>query len=110
MGDSATYGTSNPYDETYPYFLGEVLRDEMGYTNVEVINGGVRHYTSWNLFVDLAFRVAELKPDLVIVYAGWNDMDAREVSPDCYSAPGPYLGLDPHHVVLAQPAELPASA
>ena len=110
LGDSTTYGSLAAYDQTYPYDLQQILRNEYGLKNVEVINAGVGTYTSWNIFVDLAFRVAELHPDLVIVYQGSNDVDAREVSPDCYSSPTPFLGLDPRRQIHAAPAELSASA
>ncbi|MEO8396021.1 MAG: GDSL-type esterase/lipase family protein [Chloroflexota bacterium] len=110
LGDSSTYGSYVPYDKTYPYDLEQVLRDQYGYKHVEVINAGVTNYTSWNMLTDLAFRISELQPDLVIVYAGWNDLDAREQSPDCYSAPSPFLGLDPRRDLRAQPADLSPSA
>ena len=110
LGDSSTYGNYLPYDETYPYDLQQVLRNDYGYQTVEVINGGVTNYTSWNMLADLAFRIPELQPDLVIVYAGWNDIDARELSPDCYSSPSPFLGLDPKRELRAAPASLSPSA
>ncbi len=68
MGGSSTYGTPNPYDETYPYYLQQVLRDDYGETNVEVVNDGVPGYTSWHNLVDLSTRVLTLDPDLVILY------------------------------------------
>lgn len=109
-GDSSTYGTTNPYDETYPYYLGEILRGERGYTNAEVVNAGVAGFTSWNSLVDLTLRGVELDPDLVIVYQGGNDVLPREVSPDCYSAISPFLGLDPRRQMRAVPSELSPSA
>lgn len=108
-GDSSTYGTTNPYNETYPYYLGEVLRDERGYENVEVVNAGVAGFTSWNSLVDFSLRGIELEPDLVVVYQGGNDVMPREVSPDCYRAASPFLGLDPRRQLRAQPGELSAS-
>ncbi|MBI1257932.1 MAG: hypothetical protein GC204_10710 [Chloroflexi bacterium] len=109
LGDSSVYGTFSPYDQTYPYDLQKVLREE-GYPNVEVVNGGVLGYTSWNITADLAFRIPVLQPDLVIVYEGGNDVIPRQVSPDCYSGLTPFLGLDPRHQVRAYPTELSPSA
>jgi lysophospholipase L1-like esterase len=106
MGDSTTYGSYSPYDQTFPAYLQQVLRDTDGYRQVEVVNGGVTSYTSWNTLVNLALRVVELQPDLVIVYEGGNDVHVREVSPECYSAPTPYLGLDPIHTAYLERAEL----
>jgi lysophospholipase L1-like esterase len=105
LGGSATYGTTAPYDEAYPYYLQQVLREEYGYLNVEVVNGGVAGYTSWHTLVDLAFRVTELQPDLVLLYNGLNDIAAREMSPDCYSGETPYLGLNPNRTLRAQLGE-----
>ncbi|MFN8449732.1 MAG: SGNH/GDSL hydrolase family protein [Anaerolineae bacterium] len=110
LGDSATYGALVPYNETYSYALQEILRDDYGYSQVEVVNGGVTGYASWNMLVDLAFRIPVLQPDLVIVYQGWNDLEARERSPDCYSDPSPFLGLDPRRELRVQPTELSPSA
>ncbi len=109
MGDSSTYGTFVPYNQSFPYLLGNVLRDEYGQANVEVVNAGVPGYTSWNTFVALALRVTELQPDLVIIYEGGNDVLPREVTPDCYGAATPFLGLDPRRVIRAQPGELSPS-
>ncbi len=106
LGGSTTYGTTTPADQSYPAYLQQVLRDQYGYDNVEVINGGVFGYTTWNIFVDLALRVTVLKPDLVIFYEGTNDVLPREVAPDCYSDPSPFLGLDPRREIRAAPGEL----
>ena len=110
LGDSSTYGTFSPYDQTYPYDLQKVLRDDYGHKKVEVINGGVLGYTSWNILVDLAFRVTVLQPDLVIVYEGGNDVLPRQVSPECYTAHNSFLGLDPRQLLRAVPPELSPSA
>lgn len=106
LGGSTTYGTTTPVDETYPYYLQQVLREDYGYQNVEVVNGGVAGYTSWNILVNLALRIPVLEPDLVIFYEGTNDVLPRETSPDCYSAPSPFLGLDPRRQVRAASEEL----
>jgi lysophospholipase L1-like esterase len=110
LGDSSTYGALVPYDKTYPADLQQILRDDYGYKNLDVVNGGVPLHTSWNFLMNLAFRVSELQPNLVIVYPGWNDLSPREQSPDCYSAPGPFLGLGASRYVLARPADLSPSA
>lgn len=106
LGDSSTYGARVPYDQTYPADLQKILRADYGYKNLEVVNGGVPIYMSWNMVMDLIFRVTELQPDLVIVYAGWNDLGSREQSPDCYNTPDPFLGLAGNYFVRAQPADV----
>ncbi len=86
LGGSTTYGISIPWQEAYPAQLQRTLRDEYGYTNVEVINAGVMGYTSWDLLANFEFRVLELDPDLIIVYEGINDVDTRLVDPRYYDS------------------------
>ncbi len=107
MGGSTTYGTTNPGDETAPYYLQKALRDDYGYDNVEVINAGVYGYTSWQTLLDLTLRVNELQPDLVIIYEAGNDVLPREVDPDCYQGINPYRGLDPRRLIFNSLANVP---
>jgi lysophospholipase L1-like esterase len=51
---------------------------------VQVINAGVPGYNSWELLVNLEFRVLDLEPDLVIIYEAVNDVHARMVEPSSY--------------------------
>jgi lysophospholipase L1-like esterase len=46
--------------------------------------------------------VLELQPDLVIIYQGGNDVMPREVAPECYAEPSPFLGLDPRRQIRGQ--------
>jgi lysophospholipase L1-like esterase len=85
LGGSTTYSTSiRDWRDAYPAQLERVLREEYGYTNVEVINGGVGDHNSWESLVNLEFRALDLEPDLVILYQNTNDVDARLVPPDTY--------------------------
>jgi lysophospholipase L1-like esterase len=95
LGDSTTYGTSVKANETYPYFLQQILRDEYGLTNVEVVNGGILGYTTYQIVSTMALRVPELEPDLVILFESINDLMPRGVNPGCYRGANPLLGLDP---------------
>jgi lysophospholipase L1-like esterase len=92
VGASTTYGFFLDDEETYPAQLQQVLREEYGYENVEVINAGVPYYTSWDALVNIAFRIPELEPDLVILYEAINDIYARNVLPDCYQGNNPMRG------------------
>jgi len=95
LGGSTTYSTGTSPEESYPAFLQQILRDDYGYTQVEVINGGMSGYTSWENLANFAFRVLELEPDMIIVYAAVNDVVARESgSPDCYRGENAMLGLN----------------
>lgn len=84
LGGSTTYGTSLSNRETYPAQLQQILRDEYGYTNVEVVNAGVVQYASWDSLVNFEFRVLDLDPDMIIVYHAINDVVARLVDPAAY--------------------------
>ena len=95
LGGSTTYSTGTSPEESYPAFLQQILREDYGYTQVEVINGGMSGYSSWENLANFAFRVLELDPDMIIVYAAVNDVVARESgSPDCYRGDNALLGLN----------------
>jgi len=64
--------------------LEKQLKEQDGYKNVQVINAGVPGYNSWEILVNLEFRVLDLDPDLVIIYEGVNDVHARMVEPSVY--------------------------
>lgn len=95
LGGSTTYSTGTSAEESYPAFLQKILRDDYGYTQVEVINGGMSGYSSWENFANFAFRVLELDPDMIIVYAAVNDVVAREFGfTDCYRGENEMRGLN----------------
>jgi lysophospholipase L1-like esterase len=86
-----TLGGSSTYDvriednaKTFAAQLEKRLKDEYGYKQVQVINAGVPGYNSWEILVNLEFRVIDLDPDLVIIYEGTNDVHARLVKPSAY--------------------------
>ena len=112
MGGSTTYSTGTTAEESYPAFLQSILRDDYGYSNVEVINAGVSGYTSWEVLSSFAFRVLELEPDMLIYYGALNDLTVREwLSSDCYRGLNPQRGLNGHRgLFVERNAELPASA
>lgn len=85
LGGSTTYDVSiEDNRETFTAQLERLLRESYDYQNVEVINAGVPGYNSWEILINLEFRVLELKPDLVIIYEGTNDVHARLVEPSSY--------------------------
>jgi len=112
MGGSTTYSTGTTAEEAYPALLQSILRDEYGYTNIEVINGGVSGYTTWEILTDFQFRVLELEPDMLIFYEAVNDLVVREqVSVDCYRGLNPQRGLNAQRgLFVERNAALPASA
>lgn len=85
IGGSTTFGTSvDDWRDAYPARLEAVLRERFGYGNVEVVNGGVPGYSSWETLLNLEFRALDLEPDLVILYQNTNDVHARIVPPERY--------------------------
>ena len=85
LGGSSTYDVRiEDNAKTFTTQLEELLTEEYGYQNVEVINAGVPGYNSWEILINLEFRVMDLDPDLVIIYEGTNDVHARMVEPISY--------------------------
>lgn len=81
IGGSTTYTTRvKDYRLSYPALLEKELKNR-GYSNVDVVNAGVVGYSSWETLISLAFRVLDVQPDLIIVYHGINDANARLVWP-----------------------------
>jgi lysophospholipase L1-like esterase len=85
LGGSSTYDVRIENNaQTFTAQLEKLLKEEYGYQNVQVINAGVPGYNSWEMLVNLEFRVLDLDPDLVIIYEGTNDVHARLVEPSAY--------------------------
>jgi lysophospholipase L1-like esterase len=85
LGGSSTYDVRiEDNKKTFTAQLEKLLKEQYGYQNVEVINAGVPGYNSWEILINLEFRVLDLNPDLVIIYEGTNDVHARLVEPSAY--------------------------
>jgi len=69
LGDSCTFGGRDPY----PQRLGRKFHDR-GMGEVRVINGGVPGYPAVNIYYRLGEEVIPCSPDIVTIYAGWNDL------------------------------------
>lgn len=93
MGGSTTYGFDMTYEESYPAQLERILVEEYGYTQIEVINAGVPYYTSWETLANFQFRVLDLQPDMVLIYDGINDLNARAHLPEHYAGIPASAGL-----------------
>ncbi len=111
LGGSTTFGHDLSAEEAWPAQLQRILRDDYGYTNVEVINLGVPGYYSLDSVVSLATRGLALEPDLVISYDGLNDAVIRMYQdPACYNSDTPLFGFGMDRGLWRiHPAELPAS-
>jgi lysophospholipase L1-like esterase len=85
LGGSTTYEIGVPdYRESFTVQLEQILCERRGQRDIEVINAGCPGWNSWESLVDLEFRGLDLKPDLVVVYCGCNEVHARMVPPTDY--------------------------
>lgn len=114
LGGSTTYGYNIIDERTWPARLQSILREDYGYENIEVINGGVPNYNTWHSYINFSFRGLELDPDLVIVYHAINDaIIMNSVPPGCWRGENLSLGLGAAIDVMSSAAPqstLPRSA
>jgi lysophospholipase L1-like esterase len=92
IGGSTTYGVSLKNNETYPALLQQILH-ERGYSNVEVVNGGVPQYATYDNLVNFELRLLDDQPDMIITYEGINDVVTRLVDPSRYNGLNPMRGI-----------------
>ena len=98
LGGSSTYGSGPTSDEnTYPARL-EFHLNRMTGAEVEVVNLGVKGWTSTESLINLCLRGVELEPDLVLVYHATNDALAA-------LWPGPNWDQSHYRGIWSEPAE-----
>jgi hypothetical protein len=80
LGGSSTFGYGNRDNETYPYYLEEIICSRImddskfiNYKNGEVINFGIPHQTSEQILSLLINEVLPCQPDIITFYEGIND-------------------------------------
>ena len=69
LGDSCTFGAAHPYPE-----MLQQLLDRQAPGRFQILNGGVIGYTSLHALEWFERELSELRPDVVTLYFGWNDM------------------------------------
>ncbi|MCK6444895.1 MAG: SGNH/GDSL hydrolase family protein [Planctomycetes bacterium] len=75
IGGSSCYGQSESRDEAvWSARLEEYLNAAGLAQRVEVINGGCRGYSTFEMLINLELRLVDFSPDLVITYESINDM------------------------------------
>jgi lysophospholipase L1-like esterase len=79
---------ANDYQETYPFYLQQMLRERYPSVTIEVQNAGVAWYSTAHLLVNYELRVRPFEPDLVVVFEAINDL-YRSFSPPWW-ANGPF--------------------
>lgn len=79
LGASSTFGYGNRDDETYPYLLEKMLNDRLDEIDcadifsVKVINLGIPHLKSEQIYSLFVAEALPLQPDIVLFYEGVND-------------------------------------
>jgi lysophospholipase L1-like esterase len=74
VGASSVMGaTERDNEHTFPARLESLLRAAMPHKRVDVINAGIAGYSLADERAMLEHRIAALRPDLVIIYTGFND-------------------------------------
>jgi lysophospholipase L1-like esterase len=76
LGGSTTFGAGVTDEDTWPY----VLQQKLG-GSYAVYNLGVPGYSTAEAIIQLATIIPELKPDVIILYEGWNDIRNYHIKP-----------------------------
>lgn len=78
MGESTTQGHDTDVGN-YPVYLKATLEQRArGYVRVEMINAGVAGWTSDQLAMRAERQLAAYRPDIVLLYLGWNDFQSYD--------------------------------
>jgi lysophospholipase L1-like esterase len=73
LGDSVTFGWGVRYEEAYPTLLAELLREARPKREIHVMNAACSGYTAHQGHEMLRRRGLKYRPDLVMIWFGWND-------------------------------------
>ena len=74
LGDSCTFGWNVAADETYPAALERLLNHRTGDGHYQVLNAGVAGYSSYQGLVYLRERGLALRPAIVVIGFGFNEL------------------------------------
>lgn len=78
MGESTTQG-HDADTGNYPTYLRKVLKTHgRGFSDAEVINAGVAGWVSDQIALRAERELSAYDPDVVILYAGWNDFQSYD--------------------------------
>lgn len=85
LGGSTTansmWEVGNPEEYSYPLCLRASLARRPSDTRYEVLNCGAGGWTSAEIFVNFSLHLIDLQPDLVVLYHGFNDLEASLTAP-----------------------------
>ncbi len=81
VGGSTTFGYGSSNDHTtIPGYIQEEFQNNKKFKNIEVINAGIGHATSFEEKYLIQNIIADLSPDMIIIYDGWNDGGYRKIN------------------------------
>lgn len=108
LGGSTTFGYAASNDLTWPELLEKRLAERYPERNIKVFNLGQDNATSVVSLVNLLLIGVHVQPDLVIVYHGYNDLDAVGASNFRTDHSHFYADLDPDKAWRGIERSLPA--
>jgi lysophospholipase L1-like esterase len=73
LGDSTTFGVGQGYPQILQQLLNQFKSQDCA-SKFEVVNAGVEGYNSEQISLHFQRDVLPLKPDMILIYAGWNDL------------------------------------
>jgi lysophospholipase L1-like esterase len=73
LGASSTFGYRNRDEDTYPFALEQALRADKKGARFDVVNLGIPHLDSGEIYALFAAEALPLNPDVVTFYEGAND-------------------------------------
>ncbi len=76
IGASTTANLNLSFEENWPGRLGALVQQALPDTSVRVINAGVPGFDTAQSIANLALRVIPFRPDVVVIYHGYNDLKA----------------------------------
>ena len=80
IGGSTIFGTGTTSDEkTIPGFLEKKINERNNEKIFEVVNAGINHADSFTEKFHVKNKILNFKPDLIIIYDGWNDSRYLEI-------------------------------
>jgi lysophospholipase L1-like esterase len=82
LGGSHVFDIHASEGKDWPHLVENYLKED-GFKNVEVINGGVPGYASWDALGILYSEIHNFQPDYILVCNAWNDIKYfRFLSPE----------------------------
>lgn len=80
LGGSTTYCAEVSSNElTWPHLVWDSLQHQFGETRMDYVNAAVPGYNAATSLKNLEYRVAELEPDVVVIYHATNDLSSNSL-------------------------------